>query len=640
MTNETASSSPSFLIGRVSDAGRSGKNNEDSADTFQARLRTQQNGSALEAPLHVAVVADGIGGNVAGEMASRTAVDTIKDFFRGKEFMAVPDRLTEAIIAANQQIYERAAADPTLSGMGTTVVAAVIAENRLYVAHAGDSRAYLSRNGQLYRLTLDHTWAQEAIEAGRLTPAQAKDHPNRHVIKRFLGISESVDVDSIMIDINHGALDPEQIHTWPKTNAILLQPGDSVILCSDGLTDVVDDERIAATVNRYAPQEAAQRLVDQANKAGGPDNITVVVVQWSTGTPAVIAPTVKRSPFIAVALGLALLLVAGAVGYLLANRRVDEAPAATAIARTIDDTQTVAVAITPTLTVEAATAEPTLAFTETATPSPTVDAQPTATATETAVPTATDAPPTSTPVKDTPQATANVVVEDISVIATTGAEGMSKARDDPEATAVAEAERAALPTLAVAQGTGPGGPTSTPIPDFTTTATATATEPATPTPSRTPTVQPAAPRNVGPTATATIGSVASPSTTSPDFSGATVTLLEPGDGDTVNSARTFSWKANFDLPEGYAYEPVFWKEGQDAFTSGAGYGGTTRATAKNLSAEDLINGDAQTGDYYWGVLLVKPGEEYKRIKYLGGGYRIRIESSSKPDSDSISGPRK
>ncbi len=640
MTNETASSSPSFLIGRVSDAGRSGKNNEDSADTFQARLRTQQNGSALEAALHVAVVADGIGGNVAGEMASRTAVDTIKDFFRAKEYMAVPDRLTEAIIAANQQIYERAAADPTLSGMGTTVVAAVIAENRLYVAHAGDSRAYLSRNGQLYRLTLDHTWAQEAIEAGRLTPAQAKDHPNRHVIKRFLGISESVDVDSIMIDINHGALDPEQIHTWPKTNAILLQPGDSVILCSDGLTDVVDDERIAATVNRYAPQDAAQRLVDQANKAGGPDNITVVVVQWSTGAPAVITPTAKRSPLIAVALGLALLLVAGAVGYLLANSQVDEAPAATAIARTADDAQAVAVAITPTLTVETATVEPTVTVMEAAPPSPTVDAQPTATATETAVPTATDAPPTSTPIPGDGPSTASVATEDIAAIAATGAEGINNALDDPEAAAVAAAETVTPPTLAVAQGTGTVGPTSTPIPDFSPTATVTATEPATATPSRTPTVQVAATRNAGATVTATVGSITSPSTTSPDFSGATVTLLEPADGDTLNSTRTFSWQPNFDLPKGFEYEVVFWKDGQDPFISGSGYVGTTSATTKNLSAEDLINSGAQTGNYTWGVLLVQKVPIYDRVKFLGSEAQIRIESSSKPDSDSSNGPRK
>jgi serine/threonine protein phosphatase PrpC len=613
MTNELTLAPPSFVVGRVSDAGRSGKNNEDSADTFQARLLTQQNGTSVEAPLHVAVVADGIGGNVAGEMASRTAVDTIKAFFGSKEHMAVPDRLTGAIIEANRQIYDRAAADPTLLGMGTTVVAAVIAEGRLYVAHAGDSRAYLLRNGQLYRLTLDHTWAQEAIEANRLTPAQAKDHPNRHVIKRFLGISETVDVDSIMIDVNHGGLDPEQIHTWPKTNTLPLQPGDSVMLCSDGLTDVVDDERIAATVNRYAPQEAAQRLVDQANKAGGPDNITVVVVKWPDGTPAMAVRANKRSPLIAAILGLALVVVAGAVGYLLAGNREDVPPAATAIARTTADNLDSAGAITTTLVAEAPTAEPTLPPTEPAPAEPTATPLPTATETATPAPTATVAPPTSTPVPSGAQSTADTVEAEVSAIADNGAAGITTALEEPTGTPVAET---------AAQNSGTVGATSTPIPDFSPTATVTAT----PTPSRTPTAPALATRTVGPTGTATARSVAS-STNNADFAGAAVTLVEPSDGDTLDARRQFAWTTEFKPNSSYAFEVVFWQAGQDAIRDGRGVAGSTQFTLINIEPDQFQSLGMPQGEYQWAVYLITV-DPFARVNRLSESRRIVISYQS------------
>jgi len=615
MTKESTLRLPSFVFGQVSDAGRSGKNNEDSADTFQARLLTQQNGNTVEAPLQVAIVADGIGGNVAGETASRAAVDTIKDFFRSREYMAVPERLVEAITTANRQIYERALAEPALLGMGTTIVAAAIAENRLYVAHAGDSRAYLLRNGQLHRLTLDHTWAQEAIEAGRLTPAQAKEHPNRHVIKRFLGISETVAVDSTMIDINQHAFEAEQFHHWAKTEAILLQPGDSVLLCSDGLTDVVDDEQMAATLSRYEPQESAQRLVDQANRAGGPDNITVVVMQWSNGLPTVAIRTAKQSPLLA--LTLALILVAGAAGYLLADYRATEPMSV--LARTNEDTQRVAIGLTTATVTEETRTEQTVPSRATIMSSTTAIAQ------HKTAQTATSAPVTSTPMP-------------ITLRSSFDKNGEKFAPIDMETTPIEEIEGTQNAVTTLYQSTEIVDPTSTPIPDFSPTATATTL----PTATATPTVHAAATKIMGPTV-ATVEESATPSQLFNDFADAAVILLEPGNGDTVNSPRTFSWQTNFDLPTGYAYEPIFWKEGEDPLLSGDGYGGTTELTSKNFAAEALIGAGAHNGDYYWGIILVQTTPTYDRIKFLGGGSRIRIDAANKSDSDettTASGPRR
>jgi serine/threonine protein phosphatase PrpC len=636
MIQESITSPTSFIIGRVSDAGRSGKNNEDFADTFPARLRTQHNGAPFEAPIQVAVVADGIGGNVAGETASRMAVDVIKEYFRGNEPTALPTRLVNAVSEANRRIYNRAAAEPALTGMGTTVVAAAIVESRLYVAHAGDSRAYLLRNGQLFRLTLDHTWAQEAVEAGRLTPAQAKDHPNRHVIKRFLGISDQVEVDSEVVDINHGMRDPEQIHTWPRTDSILLQPGDSVILCTDGLTDVVDDDQIATTVSRHAPQMAAQRLIDQANKAGGPDNITVVIVQWSDGTTPVAAGAAKRSPLIAAILAVVLLALAGGAGYVLAGSRGEDQVTVTATTPAAAIGMAM-MATTATPAPEEAVAEPTLAPTATPAP-PTATALPTATATATA----TEVPPTSTPIGIQPGQMATDTNSLIDERAAESAGNLIEASD--EISSVIVLDNTAIPEVEPTSGASPenGSATSTPIPDFTATATTSPTPTATwtataravtATPNVTMTAIPRATINTANTNTLASGN----STEVEKYANYSVVLDTPGDGDTLNSKQSFSWSSNFTLEDGFEYEIIFWKVGQDPMIAGYGYGGRTTQTYKNLSAEDVIEGGAQTGDYLWGLLLVHV-EPYTRIKYLGGDRRIRIEAPGK--SEGSNGPRR
>src|SRR5262249_11992 len=147
------------------------------------------------------------------------------------------------------------------------------------------------RDGHAFQLTADHTWAQEAIEAGRLTPEQARTHPNRHVIKRFLGIAPDVEVDTDVFDVTNTPVNPDQMHLAHEVDGIHSQSGDVMLVWSDGLTDVVSDKQIEQTLKQYGVdlQDAANHLVELANKAGGPDNITTVILQRHD--PAGVSPS-------------------------------------------------------------------------------------------------------------------------------------------------------------------------------------------------------------------------------------------------------------------------------------------------------------------------------------------------------------
>jgi len=224
------------------DTGRQRRENEDSA--------------YVRAPLFV--VADGMGGAQAGEVASRMAVET---FERGLPESGSPEsRLAELVRDANQRIYDRSRVDRGRAGMGTTLTAAYLTDGQLAIAHVGDSRAYLLRDGRLLRLTQDHSLVDELVRQGKLTEAQAAEHPQRSIITRALGPEPEVEVDTF---------------TYP------LRPGDVLLLCSDGLTSMVSEERMAETI-LTAPglEQAADRLIDEANEAGGRDNITVVLCRF------------------------------------------------------------------------------------------------------------------------------------------------------------------------------------------------------------------------------------------------------------------------------------------------------------------------------------------------------------------------
>jgi len=304
-------SDSAFLIGQFTDPGRSGKNNEDNLAVFEVdwqddlRLRRVQ----------VAVVADGIGGNNAGETASKIAVEKIQAVMRTQPTIPIPERLEQALQQANHEIFDTGQSNPSLAGMGSTVVVAAIVDDLLYLAHAGDSRAYVVRDGEAQRLTLDHTWAQEAIEIGRLSPEAARIHPNRNVIKRFLGVDEALAVDHAIIDISRMAGGIEGPGRWPTVEQMVLLPGDTVLLCSDGLTDELTDAELSGAVRKYEPQAAAEQLTAMANAHGGRDNITVILLRVPGGAPV---PTAK-APAAAAAKGKSRLplVVAGVLGVLL-----------------------------------------------------------------------------------------------------------------------------------------------------------------------------------------------------------------------------------------------------------------------------------------------------------------------------------
>jgi protein phosphatase len=231
------------------------------------------------------IVADGMGGHAAGEVASKITVDTVGEFIaatRQKEEATWPfkynhelhfnsNRLAVAIEKANERVMAAVAAQPWLKGMGTTVVAGLLNGKVLSLAHVGDSRAYLYRDGQLSRLTDDHSWVHEQVAAGILTEEEAKSHPLKNVVTRALGGGSSVSPD--LQELNFSA-------------------GDVFIFCSDGLTTMLSDEEIRdAVASEEDPQKLCNRLVEMANDKGGVDNITVVVARITDSEESATAQT-------------------------------------------------------------------------------------------------------------------------------------------------------------------------------------------------------------------------------------------------------------------------------------------------------------------------------------------------------------
>lgn len=205
-------------------------------------------------------VADGMGGHAAGEVASQLAIDTLfREYYRQDELSLPPAlRLEQAITAANRAVYGQSMNESAQSGMGTTLVAAVVHGDWLTVASVGDSRAYLIRDGQPKQITRDHSWVAEQVEAGMLTEEEARGHIYRSVVTRSIGHREDVRADIF---------------------ELLLDPGDIVLLCTDGLSGQVSDADIAHTVSQLPPEQAVERLIELANIAGGPDNITAVLLK-------------------------------------------------------------------------------------------------------------------------------------------------------------------------------------------------------------------------------------------------------------------------------------------------------------------------------------------------------------------------
>lgn len=227
-------------------------------DTGRHRVRNED-AIAWDEANRFAVLADGVGGQNAGDVASRLVVSILEERLRTK-WEGDPERmLADAVTEANAQIYRQAKANLLYAGMGSTVVAVQFLPRRLVVAHVGDSRVYRFRAGVLERLTLDHSLVQELVSSGFLTPEEARASGHRNVITRALGSAPAVAVEVH----SHG-----------------MRRGDRVLLCSDGLSDLADDSEIAAVLARgAAPEVAALDLVALANEKGGSDNVSVIIAE-------------------------------------------------------------------------------------------------------------------------------------------------------------------------------------------------------------------------------------------------------------------------------------------------------------------------------------------------------------------------
>lgn len=246
--------------------GMSGKNNEDRYLVASFRLEDLH-----ATPSTLAIVADGIGGHRAGEIAAEIAIDTIYQHVAQSDASQPLRTLHHAIQLANQKIFTAAESDPEKKGMGSTCACCWIIGPRLYTASLGDSRIYLLRNGNFKQISKDHTWIQSALEAGIITHEQAKGHTHAHVIRRYLGSQNKVEPDSRM-SLNSGETDEQAL----ANQGLLLQPDDQLLLCSDGLSDLVEDEEIQTSLSGVDPENNLLDLINLANQRGGHDNITII----------------------------------------------------------------------------------------------------------------------------------------------------------------------------------------------------------------------------------------------------------------------------------------------------------------------------------------------------------------------------
>lgn len=247
----------------ITDIGRKRQRNEDSY--------------LVNDKIGLYIVADGMGGHAGGEFASKIAVSTVEEIIRGEDRVKsnVPsqsyldndqsnaegqeqDRLKDAINRAGNMIVRRAFEDPELKGMGTTSTVMFVSADKAYIAHVGDSRAYCVRDGEIIQITEDHSLVHEQLKSGLITEEEARTHQLKNIITRSVGVQEEVEVDTIV---------------WK------IQAGDSYLLCSDGLSNMMNDEEMQDIINKFDVEQGARELVDLANSRGGEDNITLILLK-------------------------------------------------------------------------------------------------------------------------------------------------------------------------------------------------------------------------------------------------------------------------------------------------------------------------------------------------------------------------
>jgi len=210
------------------------------------------------------IIADGMGGHQAGEVASALAVDTLSGYVRdhlqgsGLGASEIENLLRDALVRTNETVYSLATSQPGYAGMGTTVVACIVREGHAHIAHIGDSRAYLIREREMKQLTTDHSFVQELLSKGRITEAEAADHPRKNILTRALGTDPAVEIDTVSLD---------------------LRRGDSLMLCTDGISNHVHTQELLNLIADNPPDRACTEIIGLANSRGGFDNMTILIVE-------------------------------------------------------------------------------------------------------------------------------------------------------------------------------------------------------------------------------------------------------------------------------------------------------------------------------------------------------------------------
>lgn len=261
------SDQPHLHVSAVSNPGRVRDHNEDSYGVTAYRM--QPDGT----PALLAVLADGIGGHQAGEVASALAVDTVVNTVESQPGGDPLTVLAAAVREAAIQVRQAATSDKAREGMGSTLVVAWIIGPKMYTVNVGDSRIYFRREGDLHRISVDHTWIQEALDHGVIQPDEVEGHPNAHVLRRHIGGARPPEPD-FRLRLRLDETDEASL----ANQGLILKPGDQVLLCSDGLTDLVSGPDIDAALAQRGPH-ATDVLLQLALDRGGHDNITIVVLE-------------------------------------------------------------------------------------------------------------------------------------------------------------------------------------------------------------------------------------------------------------------------------------------------------------------------------------------------------------------------
>jgi protein phosphatase len=246
---------PGIEMASLSDVGCQRQNNEDATSYWEPK-----NDDEFQRKGRLAVVADGMGGYEGGQEASRLAVEAIEDIYGQEAANGPRDALLKGFRVAHERIREYADAHPEFQGMGTTCTALALNEQSLYFAHVGDSRLYLVRDGNILRLTRDHSYVGRLVESGVLRSEEAEHHPQRHILTAALGAGTDVAADS-------------------PTNPLVLENGDILILCTDGLWSLVQEPEMLSIVTSRDASSACAELVKLARTRSGPDNITVQILR-------------------------------------------------------------------------------------------------------------------------------------------------------------------------------------------------------------------------------------------------------------------------------------------------------------------------------------------------------------------------